>query len=135
MKLQPKCPDCGTGIGEPHVNNCDVERCSFCGGQRITCECEGHDPKASAWSGKWPEAKSTEDYPNVHGERLLAGSGDWEIVYRGSELRLYRVDEHGCRYGTSRFPVEELTALKACVERALQIVVSTWEPISDESRQ
>jgi hypothetical protein len=55
----PTCPDCGVEIGQPHVNDCDVERCSVCGTQRISCSCVWHNPMRSIWSGVWPETPNT----------------------------------------------------------------------------
>lgn len=34
-----KCHDCGALEGARHVPGCDMERCPFCGGQLITCDC------------------------------------------------------------------------------------------------
>ena len=49
-------PDCGVDVGEPHKNECDIERCSKCGGQRISCECDHHEQESTIWTGEWPSA-------------------------------------------------------------------------------
>jgi hypothetical protein len=54
--LRPVCPDCGVAFGRPHRRGCDVERCTVCFGQRLLCECKGHDRVAAAWRGEWPGA-------------------------------------------------------------------------------
>jgi hypothetical protein len=55
MNTWKNCPDCGVAVGQPHTADCDVQLCSACGTQRITCAgCEGHDPLKSAWTGEWP---------------------------------------------------------------------------------
>ncbi len=52
-QLRP-CPDCKTLPGCRHRAGCDVERCSACGGQRLSCACPNHDPNFSRWAGFWP---------------------------------------------------------------------------------
>jgi hypothetical protein len=49
-----RCHDCGAIPGQPHDDGCDVERCSVCGGQRIQCDCVGHDKSFARWTGLWP---------------------------------------------------------------------------------
>jgi hypothetical protein len=56
--LRPTCPDCVAAIGEPHRPGCDVEPCSICLGQRLICDCPGHDPLAVIWEGEWPGASA-----------------------------------------------------------------------------
>lgn len=48
------CHDCDATPNSCHLDNCDVERCSVCGGQRLMCECEDHDKAFARWTGFWP---------------------------------------------------------------------------------
>jgi hypothetical protein len=41
--------------GQPHRDNCDSERCSACGSQRLTCVCPDLDSQMTAWTGEWPD--------------------------------------------------------------------------------
>ena len=54
LKDLPNCHDCGAKPGEQHSRGCDVQRCSVCGGQRMCCSCEGHDPEFAKWKGTFP---------------------------------------------------------------------------------
>ena len=54
MIEEASCHDCGVPPNSEHIAGCDVERCSVCGGQKIGCNCEGHDPAQAKWTGEWP---------------------------------------------------------------------------------
>ena len=47
-----RCPDCSVIPGKRHREICDVARCTTCGGQRLSCDCEDGEP--DVWDGIWP---------------------------------------------------------------------------------
>lgn len=46
MATKEKCPDCHVVPGVYHKSGCDLERCSKCRGQKISCGCK-HKPGMS----------------------------------------------------------------------------------------
>src|ERR1039458_6816966 len=43
-----KCRDCGVSIGEVHMLNCGIESCPRCGGQYVSCACNGSEDRPDA---------------------------------------------------------------------------------------
>lgn len=78
--LVDTCPDCGVRPGEQHLTGCDVERCSVCGGQRISCGHPRHDPAQSAWTGHWPGAEECRE----RGWFARLGAQGWEPCERSA---------------------------------------------------
>jgi len=53
-EFRPTCHDCNARAGQVHFEGCDTEYCTVCGGQRLSCDCEGHDSSKAFWTGYWP---------------------------------------------------------------------------------
>lgn len=76
------CHDCGGKEGELHERGCDMERCPFCGGQLITCECSytvlGYDfDRTKPLSGlpKKVYEEGLDDEKAAEWERILRDKG------------------------------------------------------------
>jgi len=64
------CPDCGVSPGQMHEKDCDVERCSGCGLQRVSCDCD--DAGRSVWTGSVATKNVTKSLELAADERIGA---------------------------------------------------------------
>lgn len=57
----PICPDCEVGLGQYHIEGCDVARCLATGRQRLahgaSCGCP-----QDVWTGRWPGDAECEEF-------------------------------------------------------------------------
>lgn len=91
-----KCPICDVDPGRPHQGVCNVERCSVCGGQHISCGCEGHDRDFSRWTGVWP-GKAEAEYLGISMNDLYGDEDLRRALFvkpesrdEGSSVELYK---------------------------------------------
>lgn len=126
MTNHATCPDCGAGVGQPHKINCDIERCSICGQQRIGCNCEDHEPAKSTWTGKWPSEQAK---PVFIGVAVLARPDHTQPLSLTNSHWRTAVSEDEARCGHELYVGEELK------NRFLQLESQGWIEISDEGRK
>lgn len=88
-----RCPDCHVAVGECHDPGCDVERCSVCRLQWISCGHEQHDPSKARWTGVWP------------GEAECKARG-WYAVLVDGYWRACSADTLGAHYDLNRWTAE-----------------------------
>jgi len=70
------CYDCGVNPGTPHLDGCDIARCMFTGGQRLSCEQDDHDDCGrQVWTGRWPGEAEAEEFGWWVQDRCAEGLG------------------------------------------------------------
>lgn len=84
MENLTNCSECKVKPGQPHEDGCDIEICSVCGGQRLCCDCEGHDKQFARWTGIWP-GKAEARYLGLNLNEF-AEKGYWKIFFVKPEV-------------------------------------------------
>jgi len=69
------CHDCGVAEGALHVPGCDMERCPFCGGQLIGCDCCYRLLHIDASPGTWAYEHGLTDEQSIEWDRVLREKG------------------------------------------------------------
>ena len=83
------CPDCGVEPNQQHLDGCDVARCSICGGQLLSCNCENKQP--DIWTGLWPGVKE------CYEKKLICfDTKNQEYRFDLNELAIQRIQSDCC---------------------------------------
>jgi len=70
---QTSCPDCGVKVHQTHLRGCDIERCTKCGTQRISCLCKVKGKNREVWSGIFPGVKECYEQKLI----CIVGDNQW----------------------------------------------------------
>lgn len=94
------CYDCGVAPDAPHIDGCDVARCTLCGWQRISC---GHFARDVGWGAVWTgEFPGCAEVRKGYGRDLndLASRAHQGLLEWDQDAQEWRPRTgHGYRYG------------------------------------
>lgn len=69
------CHDCGIQEGEFHSQGCDMERCPFCGGQLISCDCWHELLGIDVSPGTWAYSNGLTEEQSAQWDQMLRAKG------------------------------------------------------------
>jgi hypothetical protein len=98
-----KCHDCGVREGEFHKPGCDMERCPFCGGQLISCDC-AYEKLNLRDREKFTEATSFLPPEIYEGGLTGEQSEAWDKMLKEKGLIPYVSYPNICRYCGELWP-------------------------------
>jgi len=103
MDKDKKCHDCGCMEGERHVPGCDMERCPFCGGQLISCDC-CYDKLDLIDGGKYPDTGGLP--PEIYNDGLSNTQQiEWEKILNERGVIPYIIIPNACARCGEQWPV------------------------------